>query len=287
MENIMEVTSIALRSDTVDQLSSQIHESRTATRRGLESAVPVSIAGLAQHFSGEQRAEELLDTIRDGNYPHADVQEVSRLVADPSSTSQLAQSGQGLLSRVFGNKLGGIVDALAGQTGVSRASASTLLGVAAPLVLDAVGKEAVSRHLDARGLSRFLSDQARLASGTLPAPLSGVVGGIPSDGSSSRHEDAKLRASEALGDARARFGGSMDEMRQRMRGEPEPGARERGDRDARPGRMLPWLLAAVILLGLITLIMAGRRAAEPTAPDENLQNPGGPTLPVPGTPEPR
>lgn len=288
MENIMEVTAVALRPDTVDRLSTQIHESRTATRRGLESAVPVSIAGLAQHFSGEQRAEELLDTIREGDYPHADVQEVSQLVADPTSTSKLAQSGQGFLSRVFGDKLSGIVDALAGQAGISRASASTLLGLAAPLVLDAVGKEAESRHLDARGLSSFLAEQARVASGALPGPLSGAVGPIPSNGAGRRREDLRHKAAESLEDARGRGSEALDEIRQRLRGEQSGRAQyQTGVRDARPGRMLPWLLAAVILLGLITLIMAGRRAAQPTAPDDDLRNPGGPVLPDPRAPEPR
>src|SRR3970282_2928887 len=99
-------------------------------------------------------------------------------------------------------------------------SASTLLGLAAPLVLDAVGKEAESRHLDARGLSAFLTDQARSAAGALPGALSGAVGALPSESSAGVFEETRQRAQAPAG-ARERAGGTMDEMRQRLRSEHE------------------------------------------------------------------
>ena len=46
MENIMDFMSTALRGDALSQLSTQMHESPVATRRGLESAVPASVAAL-------------------------------------------------------------------------------------------------------------------------------------------------------------------------------------------------------------------------------------------------
>src|SRR4051812_41097350 len=119
MESIMDIMGLAWKGDSVERLSSQIHESQTATRKGLESAVPLSMAGLASLFSSEQKASELLGTFRGGNFPHLDASEIGTLVKDPEATSKLTQSSSGFLSRIFGNKLDGILDSLAGASGVS------------------------------------------------------------------------------------------------------------------------------------------------------------------------
>jgi hypothetical protein len=176
VENIMDITSMAFRGNVLERLSSQTRENPNAIKRGIEQAVPVSLAGLAAHTTSEEHAEELLGAIRGGNYPHAAPNEVSDMVADAGSTARLTQSSTGFLNRIFGNRLSAIIDALATQTGLSRSSASTLLGLATPVVLDAVGKEAQSRNLDARGLSRFLAEQGKRVSAALPAPLSSALG---------------------------------------------------------------------------------------------------------------
>ena len=60
MENILEKAHDALTGDAVLRLSSQIHETPTATERGLDCAMPVSIIGFAMVASSEHAAGELL-----------------------------------------------------------------------------------------------------------------------------------------------------------------------------------------------------------------------------------
>ena len=86
MENILDITSIALRGDVLSQLSTQMRETPSATRRGIENAVPISVAALAQHASSDQKAEELLGTLRGGSYPHVDPSNVTQMVSDPEAT---------------------------------------------------------------------------------------------------------------------------------------------------------------------------------------------------------
>jgi|GEM_PF-1298477 len=176
MESMMDIMGLALKGDSVERLSSQIHESQSATRKGLQSALPLSMAGLASLFSSEQKASELLGTFRGGNFPHVDVSEIGRIVSDPAATTELTQSSRSLLSRLFGGKLDGVLDSLSGASGVSRSSATTLLGIAAPLVLGAIQKESQARALDARGLSRLLSEEGKKATGLLPSSLTGIFG---------------------------------------------------------------------------------------------------------------
>ncbi len=277
MESIMELSGLAFRGEALERLSSRLHESKTATKRGIENALPVSIAGLAEHASTEGKAEELLSTLRAGNYPHVDASEVSRVVADPVATDRMVESGAGFLSRVFGNKVGALIDAVAGQSGLSRSSASTLLGLATPLVLDAVGKETRARNLDARGLSRFLTDQERRVSGWLPENFTAGFSG------SRRLERAGARAQGLVGETKGR----IDEAKERV-GDWAVRHRQHAHEhvsEARPhapvvrerlqNRNLGWLLVGLAVLGAIALLaFAFRRAQSPlSAPNLDYRAP--------------
>jgi len=268
MENIItEVTTIALRGDLLERLSSQIHESASATRRGVEQAVPVSVVGLAVHVSSEQRAEELLGAFRGRTYPQMDPSAVARTAVDPEATWRLAQSSSGFLDRIFGNKLDAVLDMLAGNSGVSKDSAATLLGLATPMVLDAVGKEAEARKLDARGLTRFLADQGQKASGALPGPLTGAIGVGPAGGA--RMQSTAQRARAGTGDVRQRGRGVVDAARERgARGAAR--ATEAVREPQRSRRVGLWLAVGLILLMLVFLLFA-RRGRGPEAPAGDAQ----------------
>ncbi len=175
MNSVMDIIGLAWRGDSVERLSSQLNESQSATRKGLEGAVPLSMAGLASLFSTENKASELLEAFQGGTVPHVDAGELGSVVSDRAATDKLAQAGKGLLGRIFGSKLDTVLETFSGQSGVSRSSATTLLGLAAPLVLGAIKKESQSRHLDARGLSQFLNIEGRKASGLLPGNLSSLL----------------------------------------------------------------------------------------------------------------
>jgi outer membrane protein OmpA-like peptidoglycan-associated protein len=176
MENIMDFMSAALHGDALSRLSSQMNESPGVTRRGLETAVPAAFAALASYGSSSGKAEELVGAIRSGNYPHVDLDQVTSAATDREAIARIAQSSSGFLNRIFGNRLDGTIDALAGTSGLGRNSASTLLGLATPLVMGFVGKQVTSGNLDARGLGGWLAEQGRKAVSLLPGPLASALG---------------------------------------------------------------------------------------------------------------
>jgi outer membrane protein OmpA-like peptidoglycan-associated protein len=144
--------------------------------------MPVALAGLAEHARSEQNAAELLRTIQSGDYPHVESGEVARAASDAVQTNQIARAGTGFLNRIFGDKLSWLVDAVSGPSGLSRSSATTVLGLALPLVLHEVGKEATTRNLDGPGLSRFLAREEQRVSGLLPASFASAFGAAPAAG---------------------------------------------------------------------------------------------------------
>jgi len=227
MENVMEMVHSPSMSAIFGKFSGAFRESPEGVKRGFESAVPLSLVGLAQRASTHEGAQELLSTLKGGQYPHLDANELGQVAADPSSAARVAQSSQGFLSRLFGNKQSGVVDGLASSAGVSASSASKLLGLALPMVLGFVGKQAASRNLDASGLSGFLASQKNLVGSALPGPLSRLVGG-----------DAEPRA-------------VATDSRVAGYAHPRP----------RMGRLLILPLAAVALLALLLSRRGGRHEA--------------------------
>jgi outer membrane protein OmpA-like peptidoglycan-associated protein len=177
MENVMEMVRGPMMGEVFGKISGLLRESPEGVKRGFESAVPLSMAGLAERSSTQEGAQELLSTFKGGQYPHLDASELGRAVADPGTAAGVAQSGEGFLSRLFGSKQRGVVDGLASSAGVSSSSASKLLGLALPMVMGFVGKQAVSRNMDASGLRGFLTSQRRQMGDVLPGSLSRLVGG--------------------------------------------------------------------------------------------------------------
>ncbi|MFT3925336.1 MAG: OmpA family protein [Myxococcales bacterium] len=175
MDNMLDISREAFPNPALTRLSSVLHESESATQRGIDRAFPASLTGLAEHAKRGHNAEEMLGHFQKGDYPHLTPAEITPLVHDPVQTAKCAASGEGYLAQIFGSKLDQVVDMVAHQAGVSRTSAHVILGLSAPLLLDALEKESSIRQLDAEGLSRFLSDQEEHAHSLLPGIVDGAA----------------------------------------------------------------------------------------------------------------
>jgi outer membrane protein OmpA-like peptidoglycan-associated protein len=183
MENVMELARGPHMGEVFARLGGWIHENPESVKRGFETSVPASIAGLVERASTPDGVQTLLSTLRRGDYPHMDTDELERTATDQLTAESVARSGEGFLRRLFGTKESVVVDGVAASSGVSRSSASKLLGLASQLVLGLVGREAVLRNMDASGLRGFLASLRAQAAGAMPGPLANVFGGpAPSQG---------------------------------------------------------------------------------------------------------
>jgi len=156
MDSIIEVVRGTLKGNVVERISAWLGESPGATKRGIDAAIPLSVVALAEQTSTPGRAEELLETLREGSYPRLEADEIDRVLTDPPAAARLVQASEGFFHRVFGARFDGIIDGLARHSGLSSASASKLLGLITPLVLGVLGREVQTRELDAGGLAQLL-----------------------------------------------------------------------------------------------------------------------------------
>ncbi len=175
MESVMDMARGAFGADTLARLSSWLGESPAGTKAAVQDALPVSLVGLANQAGSEEGSRELLTRFQRGDYPHLEPDEIGRAMNDPAASDRLVQSSQGFMGNLFGGKLGSIIEGMSEHTGVSRSAISKLMSLAAPLVMGLIGKRAVSDHLDAGGLRRYLGEQKNLAASLLPGSLSKLL----------------------------------------------------------------------------------------------------------------
>lgn len=164
--------------DVVRSASSLVGESESSTRQTLNGAVPSVLSGLAGMVSTREGAGSLAGLVREGGYGAA-AENVRALFGGGSATNSMVDSGQQLLSKIFGNKISAVSDLVARSGGVRSSSASKLLSLAAPLTVGILGKRAAAQGLDASGLaSTILNEKSEIAAAA-PAGVSQLLGGGP------------------------------------------------------------------------------------------------------------
>jgi outer membrane protein OmpA-like peptidoglycan-associated protein len=176
MANLMDAIRPMLSGGVMDAIGKLVGASPESAGKVLQTAVPASITGLSGYASTGDGAQNLLNRFKNNDYPSLDADSIGKVLSDPQASSQLLQSSEGVLGKLFGGRLNGITEALSAFTGSGGSVSSKLLGLAMPMVLGAVGKHAIGNQLDGKGLSGFLGEQSNLVSSFLPGPLKSLLG---------------------------------------------------------------------------------------------------------------
>jgi len=85
----------------------------------------------------------------------------------------------GFIGRIFGDKVGDILGAVAGASGISRNSSSGLLGMVGPMVMGYLGKRIMGGGLDALGLKNLLGAEKQAFAAAVPAQVQPLIGIAP------------------------------------------------------------------------------------------------------------
>src|SRR5580765_6205224 len=153
-------------------LSRQTGESESAVSRGLSAAIPAITSTVAGRADDRGFVRDLLDlatTTAAGPHP---LEAISALASSPTGIDTANPIGidttnpyRGWLADLFGHNISGVTDSIARYAGISGASATSLLSMAAPLVLAYIGRLVRRDNLSVAGLADLLRGQrARLAS---------------------------------------------------------------------------------------------------------------------------
>ena len=92
------------------------------------------------------------------------------------TTQTALGAGKGILDSLFGPKISSVGDLIARFAGVRSESASSLLALAAPLVLHVLGKQRASIAPGAASLASLLGGQKTVLAGMMPPGLNSLLG---------------------------------------------------------------------------------------------------------------
>src|SRR5215510_13568997 len=164
------------RGDTLNSVSSALGENPAKTQTALGAAVPALVGGLANRATNTGDANAMLDLIRGQHFDSGQYADAASAVKGPSGLTRLIDTGRPLLDSVFGNRTGSVADWVSSLGGVSKSSASSLLGLALPVVLGQVGRQVKSAGWNSANLMSLLAGQRTFLQ-EAPAGLAGILTG--------------------------------------------------------------------------------------------------------------
>lgn len=212
--NLLEILKNQLASgDTMGVISNLLGENKTATSNGLDAILPTLLGSVIQKGSTTEGANMLLNLLKTGGHDGSILDNIGGLLGNGDATKSLLNTGNGLLNTFLGDKLGSVVSVISNLSGLKSGSTSSLLSMAAPLLMGLIGKKSAGQS--ATGLASLLLSQSSFVKAALPSGVSSLLG------------------LSGLGGATTSTSTSSD------------------DSSSGIGKFLPWIIGAALLAGLL------------------------------------
>ena len=158
--NLIDLIKGQLGPATVSQAATQLGESESGISKAISGLLPAIIGGLANNADKPGVIDAITGASSSGL--------LGNLLGGSSNNSLITT----ILTSVFGDKIGGIVNAISSYAGISNSSSNSLLNMVTGATVGSLGKYATDNNLGASGISQLLGDQKGIVSTLLPAGLS-------------------------------------------------------------------------------------------------------------------
>lgn len=149
--------------DVLQRMSREIDQPVDQTKSGLKAAIPTLLMGIVKKGSTLEGAQSIFD--------------MAKSTVDADGAVKTTRSGSDFLHGIFGGNLNSIISKLGSTVGMNSYSISKMMGVAAPLIMGALGQKIRTDNLSPSTLMSYLSSQKSSLAGLLPASLSGLMAG--------------------------------------------------------------------------------------------------------------
>src|SRR4029453_7920015 len=150
LDNLRDLVSPAILST----LSRQTGESESGISRGFSAAIPAIASTIAGRADDQGFMRTLFDlATKTAAAPHPEA--IGGLLSSPTGIDTTSPIG-GWLSGLFGHNLSGVTNSIARYAGISGTSATSILSIAAPLVLGCIGRLVRSDNLSVAALADVL-----------------------------------------------------------------------------------------------------------------------------------
>jgi OmpA-OmpF porin, OOP family len=165
----------AIPAPAIQNIASQFGTSERTILDGVQASIAAVISGLSQKSGDKTFLSQVLQTAQATPETGLATALSNGALANPAS-SFLTGSRQ-FLSSIFGDKLGGLTEAIATHTGLRSAAATTLLALGGQTVLGFLGNKVRDGSVNASTLPAFLAKESSALLAMLPAGFSTVPTG--------------------------------------------------------------------------------------------------------------
>lgn len=174
--NLLEMLSSQIGGSQFSQIGKFLGADEGIVKSAMGAALPSILGSVINNGNNSTGAAGLINMLNKGNFDGSMLDNLGGLFGGGNATSSLMNSGSSILSSLMGNKLGSVVDMIATTTGLKKSNSSSLMSMAAPLVMSMLGRYVKNKALDASGLSSFLGTQKKHVAAALPAGMGNVLG---------------------------------------------------------------------------------------------------------------
>ncbi len=171
--NLLDVVKGHLNSDVISKAASFLGESEGGVSKAMGGILPTVLSGLASKASSSDGANEVAQMAGDAHNSG-----VLGNIGGFFGGGDMLSKGVDLVKGLFGAKSGGIMDTISSFAGLKSGSASSLLGLALPVVLGALGKHSSENNLGGSGIASLLSSGKSSWASLLPGGLGNLLGGL-------------------------------------------------------------------------------------------------------------
>ncbi len=174
--NLLGLVKDQLSGAVIGQAAKMIGGSTSATQSAMDGIMPTLLGGLMKKSSTQSGANALFNMIKDDGHDGGIMDNMTDLFSGGEATRQATKSGEGILNGIFGSGLGSVVGKIASIAGLQRGGASSLMSMAAPILMGLIGKQVKSQGLNASGLASLLGGQKDYIKAALPAGMGDELG---------------------------------------------------------------------------------------------------------------
>src|SRR5262249_11587888 len=160
--SILNQVSSGFPSDCVYRIAGWLGENPARTRSALGGALPALLDGVTSRAETTDGANTVLDMIKTNHLETGEYANAASAVAEPDGISHLVDAGRPMIGPIFGQRSDSVIDSLASLGRIKRSSSSSLLSLAAPVVLSAIAKQVSYTGWNANNLKNLLTGQRNM-----------------------------------------------------------------------------------------------------------------------------
>ena len=174
--NLIEMLQDQLGDTVMSQAGKFLGENDSIVKSAMGAALPTILGSLITKSATPSGSKGLMDMLSSGGHDGSIFDNLGSMMDGGDATSGLMNAGNGILKGLMGNKMGGIIDIIASVSGMKKSNSSSLMSMAAPIVMGMVGRYVKNKAMDAVGLSKFLGGQSKHVASALPAGMGDLMG---------------------------------------------------------------------------------------------------------------